>query len=117
MKYLSQLGIILSISFAGELIHALVPLPVPASIYGIVLLFLLLYFHVIRTAQIREVSILLISVMAFLFVPAAVGLIGAWDVMKASLGEYIVINVLTMICCMAGAGHAAQLYLARKRKE
>ncbi len=39
MKYIRQLGIILLVSFLGELLHYLLPLPVPASIYGIVLLF------------------------------------------------------------------------------
>ena len=40
MRYVKQFGIILLISFLGEVLHALLPLPVPASIYGIVLLFL-----------------------------------------------------------------------------
>ena len=56
MPYLFQFGMILAISFVGELLHALLPLPVPASIYGILILFALLYFKVIRIPQIRQAS-------------------------------------------------------------
>ena len=43
MKYVKQFGIILLISFAGEALNYLLPLPVPASIYGLVLMFLCCY--------------------------------------------------------------------------
>lgn len=39
MKHLRQFLIILFFSFLGEGLKALLPLPVPASIYGLVLLF------------------------------------------------------------------------------
>lgn len=39
MKFISQFGVILALSFLGEVLHRWIPLPVPASIYGIVLLF------------------------------------------------------------------------------
>ena len=39
MKYIRQFGIILLITFIGEIMHELIPIPVPAGIYGIVLLF------------------------------------------------------------------------------
>ena len=40
MKYLRQLLIILIFSFIGEVLHSLIPIQVPASIYGLVLLFI-----------------------------------------------------------------------------
>ena len=42
MKYLKQFLIILSISLVGELLKYLLPLPIPASIYGMVILFVAL---------------------------------------------------------------------------
>ena len=42
MKYLKQFGIILALSFIGEFLNDLLPLPIPASIYGIILMFLCL---------------------------------------------------------------------------
>ena len=36
MKYLKQFGIILTISFIGEILYRVIPLPIPAGIYGII---------------------------------------------------------------------------------
>ena len=44
MKYLKQFGIILVISFVGEILNYLIPLPIPAGIYGIIILFFALMF-------------------------------------------------------------------------
>ena len=117
MKYLLQFGIIMAVSFAGELFHDFLPLPVPASIYGILILFSLLRFKILHVAQIKETAMFLISIMAFLFLPAAVGLVVAWPIMKAAILQYIAANVLSLIACMAGTGFAAQLLLSRSPKK
>lgn len=117
MKYLLQFGIIMAVSFAGELFHDFLPLPVPASIYGILILFSLLRFKILHVAQIKETAMFLISIMAFLFLPAAVGLVVAWPVMKSAILQYIAANVLSFIACMAGTGFAAQFLLSRLQKK
>ncbi len=117
MKYLLQFGIIMAVSFAGELLHDFLPLPVPASIYGILILFSLLRFKLLHVAQIKETAMFLISIMAFLFLPAAVGLVVAWPIMKAAILQYIAANVLSLIACMAGTVFAAQLLLSRPSKK
>ena len=78
MKYIRQLGIILLVSFLGELLHYLLPLPVPASIYGIVLLFAALETRLLKADAIRETSAFLLEIMPMLFVPAGVGLLEKW---------------------------------------
>lgn len=115
MKYLLQFGIIMAVSFAGELFHDFLPLPVPSSIYGI--LISLLRFKILHVAQIKETAMFLISIMAFLFLPAAVGLVVAWPIMKATILQYIAANVISLIACMAGTGFAAQLLLSRPPKK
>ena len=117
MKYLLQFGIIMAVSFAGELFHDFLPLPVPASIYGILILFSLLRFKILHVAQIKETAMFLISIMAFLFLPAAVGLVVAWPVMKSAILQYIAAYVLSLIACMAGTGFAAQFLLSRLQKK
>lgn len=74
MKYIRQFLWILLFSFVGEVLKYLIPLPVPASIYGLVLLFVALLSGVIRLEAIREVSQFLIEIMPLMFIPAAVGL-------------------------------------------
>lgn len=118
MPYLFQFGMILAISFVGELLHALLPLPVPASIYGILILFALLYFKVIRIPQIRQASMFLIEIMPILFLPAAVGLMDSWHLISSTLLQYIVIIILAMVIVMAAGGLFTQFIMkkvARKK--
>ena len=63
MKYFKQFGIILTVSFLGELLHALIPLPVPASIYGLVLMLAALITGLIPLDRVREAGSFLIEIM------------------------------------------------------
>ena len=78
MKYLKQFGIILAISFIGEILNAVLPLPIPAGIYGIVLLFILLETKVVKLEAVRETGNLLIDIMPVMLVPPAVELMDYW---------------------------------------
>lgn len=117
MKYLKQFGIILLISFIGELLHAFLPLPVPASIYGIVILFLCLECKAIKVADIKETSAFLIEIMPIMFIPAAVGLMDSWQIIKPSLVSYGIITVVTTIAVMAVSGKAVQFMMHRREKK
>lgn len=114
MKYVRQFAIIAAFSFAGELLHVLIPLPIPASIYGIILLFLCLEFRVVRVSDIRETSSFLIGIMPMLFIPAAAGLIDVWGILQNRLVVYIVITLLTTVAVMAVAGRVTQALLRKK---
>ena len=97
MKYIRQFCIILGITCVGEILHYLLPLPVPASIYGMVILFLLLALHIIPLESVRETGEFLIEIMPLMFIPAAVGLLVTWDVLQP-----ILLRILT--------GYAAFLF-------
>ena len=56
MKYLKQFFIIILISFMGELLKELLPFPVPASIYGMLIMFISLCTGVIKTEQVDKAS-------------------------------------------------------------
>ena len=75
MKYVRQLLIILFVSFFGELLKYIIPLSIPASIYGMVLLFLALELKILKVSDIKETSNFLIEIMPLMFVPAGVGLL------------------------------------------
>lgn len=53
MKFIKQFGIILAISFIGEIMNYLIPLPVPASIYGLVLMLLCLHFGIVHIDSVK----------------------------------------------------------------
>lgn len=76
MKLLYQFGVILGITFAGEIIHALLPFPIPASIYGLVLMLLCLCTKIVKLQQVKIAADFLIDIMPPMFIPAAVGMCG-----------------------------------------
>ena len=115
MKLLIQFLIIIAFSFAGELLHYLLPLPIPASIYGIVLLFAALELKVIKVKHIRETSSFLIAVMPVMFIPAAVGLIDSWCIIKSHLLTYIIVTVVSTFIVMGTSGFVTQ-YIIRRDK-
>ena len=118
MRYLKQFGIILLISFAGEILHGLVPLPIPASIYGIVLLFAALELKLLPVSAVKEARAVLIEIMPVMFIPAAVGLIDSWSVVKTALVPYVVITVVTTFVVMVVSGKVVQgMTGGEKRKE
>ena len=118
MKYVKQFGIILLISFAGEALNYLLPLPVPASIYGLVLMFLCLQLRVFRLEDVRDTALFLIEIMPILFLPAAVGLMDSWHLISSTLLQYIVITILAMVIVMAAGGLFTQFIMKKvTRKE
>lgn len=115
MKYVIQFMIIIGFSFIGEFLHYILPLPVPASIYGIVLLFAALELKVLKVNDIREVSSFLIAVMPMMFIPAAVGLVNSWDIISSSLLKYIIVTFVTTFVVMGVSGLVTQ-FVIRKGK-
>ena len=51
----------------------MLPLPVPASVYGLVLLLAALNFGFVKLDDVKEVGIYLTGIFPLLFVPAAAG--------------------------------------------
>lgn len=101
MKYLKQLLIILSISFAGEILSHYIPLGIPASIYGMVIMFTLLCTGVLKLESVREVGKFLVGIMGIMFVPATVGIIDCWDVFSRNLWLYLIVIMVTTIIVMS----------------
>lgn len=117
MKYIIQFLIIIAFSFLGEVFHFLISLPIPASIYGILLLFTALMMKWIKVNQVREVSALLISVMPMMFIPAAVGLIDSWSIIKSHLLTYIIVTVISTFIVMATSGFVTQHIIRKDKKK
>lgn len=118
MKYLKQFLIILAISLLGEILKTILPLPIPASIYGMVFMFIFLLTGILKLDQVKETGKFLIEIMPVLFIPAGVGLMSSWDVLKPVLIPVSVITVITIFTVMAATGLISQIIIRRdKRKE
>ncbi len=116
MKYIRQLFIILLFSFLGEGLKSLLPFPVPSSIYGLLLLFGALELHIVKKDAVGDAGKFLIEIMPLMFIPAGVGLIDAWHVLRPVCIPVAVIVVVSTVVVMAASGRAAQ-YVIRKKKK
>ena len=85
MKYLSQFSIILGFTFLGEALQRILPLPIPASVYGLMLLFTALCFGLVKVEQVKEAGGFLTSVLPLLFVAPTVGIVEHWALIRAQL--------------------------------
>ena len=119
MKYLRQFAIILAVTCAGEILHYFIPLPVPGSIYGLVLMFLLLSLRILPVAEVKETALFLIEIMPVMFIPPAVGLLDTWGILGPIVVPVGVISVVSTILVMVVTGLVAQgvMRLTEKQPE
>ena len=117
MKYLKQFLIIIDISFIGEILKYIVPLPIPASIYGMVIMFICLQTKFLKLDDVKSVGKFLIEIMPVMFIPAGVGLMSSWGTLKPVLVPVSVITVVVIITVMLASGWVSQLIIRRDRKK
>ena len=117
MKYVKQFGIILVVSLIGELLNFLIPLPIPASIYGLVLMLGGLQLHIIPLSEVKETSTFLIEIMPLMFIPAGVGLIDSWGVLKPLLLPVTVITAASLVLVFGVSGRVAQRVIRHGEKK
>jgi holin-like protein len=113
MNYILQLTIILGVSFLGEVLNALIPLPIPAAVYGLVLLFLALITGVVKVEKVRAAGNWLIGIMGVFFVAPVVNLLDSWASVRRVLLPVLGIVVLSTVIVFAVAGKVTQ-WLRRK---
>ena len=117
MKILRQFVIILLISFLGELLKAALPLPVPASVWGLILMLAALKTGVLKLSQVSDAAVFLIEIMPVMFIPAGVGLLEAWPSLRPVWIPVVVISSVTTIIVMVVTGRAAQRIIGKEKKE
>lgn len=116
MKFLRQFGIILFFSFLGELLHILLPLPIPASVYGLVLMLIALCTGILKLTQVKETAGFLIEIMPVMFIPAAAGLLDAWPALAPIWLPILLITVITTVIVMAVTGRVTQFMIRKDKK-
>ena len=114
MKYIPQFLYILSFSFIGEVLQAVVPLPIPADIYGLVLLLIALATGLLKTSQVSEAANWLISTMPILYVPICVKILEYWGIISQNAVAIITITVLSTFLVFAVSGLVTQWLMKRR---
>lgn len=115
MKYLSQFFIILGFTLAGEALQLIIPLPIPASVYGIVLLFCALHFDLLKVEQVKEVGGFLTSILPILFVAPAVGFLENWDIIKGALLPMFLVVLSSTVLTFGISGRIAQIRMDKEK--
>ena len=118
MKWMKQAAIILAVSFLGEALRFVIPLPVPASIYGLVLMLLAMKLNVVKLEQVKDAGVFLIEIMPMMFIPAAVGLLESWEVLSPICVQVLAITLVSTVLVMVVSGRVTQavIRLQEKRK-
>lgn len=114
MKYLYPFTIILVFTFLGELLNYFLPFPIPASVYGLILLFLALRLGIVKLGLIEDLGNTLIALLPFLFVPPVVNLLGCWDVVRQNLLTIMGIIALSTVLIFAISGKISQMVIDRR---
>lgn len=117
MAYLYQFAIIMAASWLGELVSRLVPLPIPAAVWGILILFLGLQTKLVKLHWVEKAGGFLLDILPILFVSPVVNLIACWEPVSRVLVPTTVIALVTTAAVFAVAGWVTQLLRRRKRDD
>lgn len=111
MNYMKQFGIILAVTCVGEILRYLLPLPIPAGIYGLMLLLVLLAVKVIKLEHVENTADFLIKIMPLMFIPPAVGLVDSWDKITGILIPLCIIIPVSTCVVMIVTGKVADFVI------
>lgn len=117
MKYITEAFPIVVVSFIGEILEYLIPLPIPASIYGLCLMLVLLSVGAVRVSSVGKVAHILVDIMPLTFIAPAVGLISVWDLIRSRIAVYAFMIAFTTLAVMLLSGRVTQRIIRRKDKE
>lgn len=117
MKFMKQFGIILTVTFLGEVLRYIIPLPIPASIYGLILMLIALKVKIIPLSSVRDAGRFLIEIMPMMFIPAAAGLLTTWDSLKGICVPVIIITVVSTVIVMAVVGRVTQFVIRMEKRK
>ena len=117
MKYMKQIALIILFSFLGEVCRALIPLPIPASIYGMVLMFGALALKIVKLEQVKDAGGFMTSILPVLFVAPLVSLMDCWPLLRENLLPLAVIATVTTVTTFGAAGLVTKWMMGGKKHE
>ena len=113
MKYLSQFLIILGFTLTGEALQRIIPLPIPASVYGLILLFSALCLGLLKLEQVKDAGGFLTSILPILFVSPAVGSLEDWVLIRSDLWSIALLLAGSTMLTFGISGRVAQWLLKK----
>lgn len=119
MKLFNQLALILGIWAVGEYISSLIRsiVVIPGSIVGMILLFLMLQFKIIKLEGTEKISDLFLDNMALFFIPAGVSLIKSLDIIASNVWVLVITILISTVIVMYFTGIVVEKMIKSKVKE
>lgn len=97
MKMMYQIGLLFGVCLLGQAISVFLPIPFPGSVLSMIILFLLLFFRVVKVDHIRQKADFLLKNMSFFFIPAGIGILSSFDMIRSSILPLITVIIVTTI--------------------
>lgn len=116
MQFFTQILYILLFSLVGEVLQAVIPISIPAAVYGLILLFLALSTGLLKEEKVAGISDFLIGHMSILFVAPAVKILQYWNLISPKLGEVLIISALPTLLVFAVSGMITK-HLQRRKED
>ncbi|WLS80255.1 CidA/LrgA family protein [Erwinia pyri] len=116
-QYLRAFLILYLCLYAGTGVAALLPVTIPGSILGMLILFGLLALQILPVEWVKPGSTLLIRYMGLLFVPISVGIMSYTDILSAQFGPIVVSCVLSTFIVLITVGLASHKLHSRPLKK
>ena len=117
MKYFRQILLIMLFTCLGELLHTWIPAPIPASIYGMVLLFLALSLKIVKVEAVADAGGFLVSILPVLFVAPLVSLMDYWSAIKDAIVPIFFIILASTLLVFGLSGRVTQWLMEHKGGE
>lgn len=117
MKYLKQMAIILTVSFLGEILKTVLPFPIPASIYGLLLMFGGLCLKIIPLETVKDTGKFLVGIMTLMFIPPTVGITQSWNRIQGIVVPLLVIIVVSTLAVIVVSGWVTQTVIRWEGKK
>lgn len=112
-----QLAIIMAVSFIGEVLHSVLPFPIPASVYGLILLFVLLVTKIVPLNKVEEVSEFMMAIMPLFFIEPTVGIMESFGLIQGKIAALFIASFFSFVTVLVVTGLTAQFMIRRKQKK
>ena len=117
MKYMKQIGVIVTIAFVAEMLYFMIPLPIPASVYGMVILFISLCLGIIKLEMVEDVADWILSIMPIFFIAPTVGLIEAFGNIEGQVLPLVIMCIVSTFVVTSVTGLTAQGIIRLRKKK
>lgn len=116
VPFLQQAFIFAIVMLVANIIKGFLPMPMPASAIGLILLFIALSTKIVKVEQVEGLGNKLISIISFLFVPAAISVINSLGILSTSGLQIMLIIIVATVILLAITGWSTQVFLKKRAK-